>query len=67
MVVSKLLKDLPTNDRVSPIVVLLQDAVEREGELRVEVPDTNESKELLKFCVTLPCLYVMSFGNKRYY
>lgn len=50
MVVSNLLKDLPSNDRISPIVTVLQGVIERAGELRVEVPDTNESKELLKFC-----------------
>lgn len=50
VVVSSLLKDLPANDRISPIIALLQGVVERAGELRVEVPDTNESKELLKFC-----------------
>lgn len=29
---------------------MLQGVVEKGGELRVEVADTNESKELLKFC-----------------
>ncbi len=33
-----------------PIVGMLQGVVEKGGELRVEVADTNESKELLKFC-----------------
>ena len=29
---------------------MLNGVVEKGGELRVEVPDTNEAKELLKFC-----------------
>ncbi|WP_314190736.1 23S rRNA (cytidine(2498)-2'-O)-methyltransferase RlmM, partial [Yersinia massiliensis] len=56
MVVGELLKDLPPEDRVSPIVGMLVGVIEKAGELRVEVPDTNESKELLKFCrkLTVP-------------
>lgn len=56
LVVSELLRDLPPDDRVSPIVGMLIGVVDRGGELRVEVPDTNESKELLKFCrkLTVP-------------
>lgn len=56
LVVGDLLKDLPPEDRVSPIVGMIQGVVERAGELRVEVPDTNEGKELLKFCrkLTVP-------------
>ncbi|MGE4801723.1 23S rRNA (cytidine(2498)-2'-O)-methyltransferase RlmM [Yersinia hibernica] len=56
MVVGELLKDLPAEDRVSPIVGMLVGVVEKAGELRVEVADTNESKELLKFCrkLTVP-------------
>ena len=50
IVVGELLKDLPTDDRVSPIVGMLMNVIEGAGELRVEVPDTNESKELMKFC-----------------
>lgn len=49
-VVGELLKDLPPEDRISPIVSVLSQQVERAGDLRVEVADTNESKELLKFC-----------------
>lgn len=45
-----LLRDLPTDDRITPIVGMLTGAVAEAGELRVEVPDTNESKELMKFC-----------------
>lgn len=49
-VTGELLKDLPPEDRITPIVGMLKGAVEKAGELRVEVADTNESKELLKFC-----------------
>ncbi|EXU74976.1 23S rRNA (cytidine(2498)-2'-O)-methyltransferase RlmM [Erwinia mallotivora] len=50
IVVGELLRDLPPDDRVTPITAALNGNVEKGGELRVEVPDTNESKELLKFC-----------------
>ena len=48
-VVGELLQDLPPEDRITPIVGMLQGVVEKGGELRVEVADTNESKELMKF------------------
>lgn len=56
LIVGELLRDLPPEDRVSPIIGMLAGVVENAGELRVEVPDTNESKELLKFCrkLTVP-------------
>jgi len=56
IVVGELLKDLPPEDRVSPIVGMLHGVITNGGELRVEVPDTNESKELTKFCrkLTVP-------------
>ena len=44
------LRDLPPEDRITPIVGMLQGVVEKGGDLRVEVADTNESKELMKFC-----------------
>lgn len=50
LVVGELLRDLPQEDRISPIVGMLTGVVEKGGELRVEVPDTNEAKELTKFC-----------------
>ncbi|PLV62869.1 23S rRNA (cytidine(2498)-2'-O)-methyltransferase RlmM [Erwinia sp. E602] len=50
IVVGELLRDLPPEDRITPVAGMLVGAVEKGGELRVEVPDTNESKELLKFC-----------------
>lgn len=50
--------ELPTTDRVSAIQVALLDdelselfaAIKPAGSLRVEVPDTNDGKELSKFC-----------------
>ncbi|PLR31922.1 23S rRNA (cytidine(2498)-2'-O)-methyltransferase RlmM [Chimaeribacter coloradensis] len=56
LVVGELLKDLPVDDRVSPIVGMLVGVVQGAGELRVEVPDTNDAKELTKFCrkLTVP-------------
>src|SRR5699024_7017627 len=44
-VVGELLQHLPPEDRITPIVGMLQGVVEKGGELRVEVADTNESKE----------------------
>lgn len=49
-VAGELLKDLPPEDRITPIIGMLQGVVEKGGDLRVEVADTNESKELMKFC-----------------
>ncbi|MBM3011460.1 23S rRNA (cytidine(2498)-2'-O)-methyltransferase RlmM, partial [Citrobacter freundii] len=40
----------PPEDRITPIVGMLQCVVEKGGDLRVEVADNNESKELVKFC-----------------
>ncbi|MCG7498368.1 23S rRNA (cytidine(2498)-2'-O)-methyltransferase RlmM [Vibrio sp. Of7-15] len=44
--------DLPSEDRISPILNELADieALPRCGDIRIETPDTNEAKELLKFC-----------------
>lgn len=55
-VAGELLRDLPPEDRITPIVGMLTGVVEKAGELRVEVPDTNEAKELTKFCrkLTVP-------------
>lgn len=55
-VAGELLKDLPSEDRITPILGMLQGVVEKGGDLRVEVADTNESKELMKFCrkLTVP-------------
>ncbi|MCX8956860.1 23S rRNA (cytidine(2498)-2'-O)-methyltransferase RlmM [Erwinia psidii] len=50
VVTGELLRDLSPSDRVTPVTTLLTAVVEKGGELRVEVPDTNESKALLKFC-----------------
>jgi 23S rRNA (cytidine2498-2'-O)-methyltransferase len=44
--------DLPKDDRISPILSQLSaiDYLPLCGDLRIETPDTNEAKELLKFC-----------------
>ncbi|CAH0538927.1 23S rRNA (cytidine(2498)-2'-O)-methyltransferase RlmM [Vibrio marisflavi] len=44
--------ELPTEDRISPILLELDNLEDfpRCGDLRIETPDTNEAKELLKFC-----------------
>lgn len=43
---------LPSEDRISPILAELSEfeSFPRCGDLRIETPDTNEAKELLKFC-----------------
>ncbi len=42
-VVGELLRDLPPEDRITPIVGMLQGVVEK-GRAACEVADTNESK-----------------------
>ncbi|WP_194437263.1 23S rRNA (cytidine(2498)-2'-O)-methyltransferase RlmM [Vibrio fluminensis] len=44
--------DLPREDRISPILEQLSDVDTMPlcGDIRIETPDTNEAKELLKFC-----------------
>lgn len=44
---------MPPEDRVSLIIGMLIGVIDRGGDLRVEAPDTNESKELMKFCCKL--------------
>ncbi|CAM3025099.1 23S rRNA (cytidine(2498)-2'-O)-methyltransferase RlmM [Vibrio rarus] len=49
--VAAALEELPVADRISPILeALAEKTVPTCGDLRVETPDTNEAKELLKFC-----------------
>ncbi|OIQ26007.1 23S rRNA (cytidine(2498)-2'-O)-methyltransferase RlmM [uncultured Vibrio sp.] len=45
-------EELPSEDRISPILNTLSDVegFPRCGDIRIETPDTNEAKELLKFC-----------------
>lgn len=43
------LSELDAGDRISPILALGGE-LPKSGDLRVETPDTNEGKELLKFC-----------------
>ncbi|MEA9392498.1 23S rRNA (cytidine(2498)-2'-O)-methyltransferase RlmM [Acerihabitans sp. TG2] len=50
LLTGELLRDLPVDDRITPIVGMLTGAIQGAGDLRVEVADTNESKELMKFC-----------------
>lgn len=44
--------ELPSEDRISPMLTELDsiEAFPTCGDLRIETPDTNEAKELLKFC-----------------
>ncbi|NNN47364.1 23S rRNA (cytidine(2498)-2'-O)-methyltransferase RlmM [Vibrio sp. 2-2(8)] len=44
--------DLPKDDRISPILSELAELEDFPccGDIRIETPDTNEAKELLKFC-----------------
>nr|WP_095506014.1 23S rRNA (cytidine(2498)-2'-O)-methyltransferase RlmM [Paraferrimonas sedimenticola] len=44
-----MLKDLPEDDRISPILAALE-SVTKAGELRVETPDNDDAKQLSKFC-----------------
>jgi 23S rRNA (cytidine2498-2'-O)-methyltransferase len=45
-----LLTDLPTNDRISPIIDALAGLIDKAGDLRVEFADSNEGKVLSGFC-----------------
>lgn len=45
-----LLTDLPTDDRITPIIERLSGCIDKAGTLRVEVADTNDGKELASFC-----------------
>ncbi len=60
--------ELPTEDRISPILLELDNLEDfpRCGDLRIETPDTNEAKELLKFCRKLLCRCVKHFEAKGY-
>lgn len=49
-VAGDLLVDLPTEDRITPIIEALSGIVDKAGDLRVEVADTNEGKQLAGFC-----------------
>ncbi len=53
LVVTGQVTDLPEGDRISPLLATLADyegEFPRCGDIRVEMPDTNEGKELSKFC-----------------
>ncbi|XKM13764.1 23S rRNA (cytidine(2498)-2'-O)-methyltransferase RlmM [Orbaceae bacterium ac157xtp] len=49
-VAGSLLSDLPPEDRISPIIEALSGTLDKAGDLRVEVADTNDGKELATFC-----------------
>lgn len=51
--VDGLLKDLPLDDRITPIILLLRQQPMRYSGFFLETPDTNEGKELLKLCRAL--------------
>ena len=44
IVVGELLRDLPTEDRISPVAGMLTGVVEKGGDLRVEVPRSEERR-----------------------
>lgn len=67
IVVGDLLKDLPADDRITPVVAALKTQIERAGEVRVEVPDTNESKELLNFCRKFTVPLRNALRQEKYY
>lgn len=46
----RLVSKMPVDDRISAILEQVDDIPDECGELRVETPDTNEGKELSKFC-----------------
>jgi Predicted SAM-dependent methyltransferase len=64
-VAGNLLTDLPTNDRITPIIDVLSDCIDKAGDLRVEVADTNEGKELASFCRKFTVPLRQALRNKR--
>lgn len=44
------LTELSNQDRITPLIEAIQGNISRAGSLRVEIPDTNEAKELANFC-----------------
>ncbi|WP_392552125.1 23S rRNA (cytidine(2498)-2'-O)-methyltransferase RlmM [Orbus wheelerorum] len=49
-VAGELLTNLPTENRITPIIDVIDGCMPKAGTLRVEVADTNEGKELANFC-----------------
>lgn len=49
-VASNLLTSLSVQDRITPIIDAINGCINKAGDLRVEVADTNEGKELATFC-----------------
>lgn len=50
LLVGELLENLPAGDRISPVIANLQQHGVSGGDLRTEVPDTSENRQLLAFC-----------------
>ena len=59
------LTELPLNDRITPIISALEGCVEKAGDLRVEVADTNSGKELATFCRKFTVPLRQALRNKR--
>ena len=64
-VAGELLVDLPTEDRITPIIDALSGIVDKAGDLRVEVADTNEGKQLAGFCRKFTVPLRQALRNKR--
>ncbi len=60
-----LLVDLPTDDRISPIIDALSGCIDKAGDLRVEVADTNEGKALSGFCRKFTVPFRQVLRSKR--
>lgn len=64
-VAGDLLKGLPAEDRITPIIEALKGTVEKAGEVWVEVADTNEAKELAGFCRKFTVPLRQALRNQR--
>ncbi|OCG03909.1 23S rRNA (cytidine(2498)-2'-O)-methyltransferase RlmM [Gilliamella sp. wkB112] len=64
-VAGDLLSNLPANDRITPIVETLSGCIDKAGDLRVEVADTNEGKDLASFCRKFTVPLRQALRNKR--
>jgi 23S rRNA (cytidine2498-2'-O)-methyltransferase len=64
-VAGDLLADLPIEDRITPIIDVLTGIVDKAGDLRVEVADTNDGKQLAGFCRKFTVPLRQALRNKR--
>ncbi|OCG45573.1 23S rRNA (cytidine(2498)-2'-O)-methyltransferase RlmM [Gilliamella sp. Choc4-2] len=64
-IVGDMLANLPTKDRISPIIDVLTGCIDKAGDLRVEIPDTNEGKELTGFCRKFTVPLRQALRNKQ--